>query len=71
MKRFHELTESQQDQAVTFATDELKDCVERGLVSFDKPVNNTTLKDYAICAAEDAWYSEPGDKVIDDIASQE
>lgn len=67
MKKFYELTRPQQDQAVDFATRELEDCIQKGLISFDKPITKATLKDYAICAAEDAWYSEPGDKVIDDI----
>lgn len=68
MKRFHELTKDQQIEAVAFAETELKDCMEKGLISFDKPVSQDTVKEYATCAAEDAWYSQPTDKVIADIA---
>jgi len=57
MKRFHELTKPQQDQAVSYAMQQMGEAVESGLIKFDKPVSNETLKDYAIFAAEDAWYS--------------
>jgi hypothetical protein len=67
MKRFNELTKSQQDEAVNFATLELKECIDMGIVSFDKPVDSHTLTQYATIAAEDAFYAEIGDKVIDDI----
>lgn len=71
MKRFHELTKPQQDQAVNFALAEMKECVEMGIVVFDKPVTNEVLTDYAVAAAENAWYSQPSDKIIDDIADEE
>jgi hypothetical protein len=69
MKKFHELTEEQRKQAVTFAVEEMKDCIELGLVSFDGPITDETIEEYATCAASEAWYSEPGDKVIHDIAT--
>jgi hypothetical protein len=71
MKRFHDLTKDQQDTAVSYAISEMKDCVEMGLIKFDKPVSDAVIKDYAICAAEDAWYSQPQDKIVADIADEE
>lgn len=67
MKRFHELTKEQQKTAISFALTELKDLLEKGVVRFDRPASDEVLQEYAICAAEDAYYSEMGDKVIDDI----
>ena len=71
MKRYAQLSKSQQHTAVEFALSELKKCVEMGLVTFPKPVSEATLRDYAQVAAEEGWYAEPGDKVIDDIATEE
>lgn len=67
MKRFNELTKNQQDQAVGYALSELKHCVEMGIVDFGKTMTDNVLKDYAIAAAMEAWYSEPHDRVIEDI----
>ncbi len=71
MKRFEELTKPQQNEAVSFALAEMKECVEMGLIRFDKPVSDNMLKEYALCAAQDAWYSQPQDKIIADIADEE
>ena len=70
MKKFHELTKPQQKEAVALATIELRDCIEEGMIVFDKPITDDVLKEYAICAAEDAWYSQPFDKVIEGIAEE-
>lgn len=69
MKRFHELTKEQQEEAIQFAKRELKDCLEKKIISSDRPLSDAHLTDFATCAAEDAWYAEPTDKVISDIAS--
>ena len=71
MKRFHELNVTQQDEAVKVAKDELLDLLEQGVVQFDRPATDAVIQDYAAAAAEDAWYSEPADRIIDGIASQE
>ena len=67
MKRFNELTKDQQDQAMNYALEELTGCIMRGLVHFEKPVDRSTLKEYALAAAETAWYSEREDKIISGI----
>lgn len=68
MKQFNELTLAQQALAVNYALKEIGRCVEMGLIKFDKEPSKQTLEGYALCAAEDAWYSEREDKVIADIA---
>ena len=70
MKRFNELTATQQDEAVKVAKDELLDLLEQGVVRFDRPVTDAVVQDYAVAAAEDAWYAEPSDKVIYEIAEE-
>lgn len=67
MKRFKELTQDQKEEAVNFAYEELKSCLLQKMIYFDKPVNESVLRDYAVFAAEDAWYSERTDKVVEDI----
>lgn len=71
MKRFHELTKDQQEEAVNYALRELNVCVEMGIIEFPQSVTNDTIKGFAEAAAEDAWYSQPQDTVISDIASEE
>lgn len=70
MKRFHQLTKDQQTVAISFATSELKDCIEKGIIHFGHPISDTTIREYATCAAEDAYYAEIGDKVIYDIVEE-
>lgn len=67
MKRFHQLTPLQREQAVAHALSELKTCIKMGLIKFDKVVRPDTLAQHARGAAEDAWYGELGDTVIDGI----
>ena len=68
MKRFNELTKEQQREAVNFALGEIKSCMELGLIKFGNIVNKSHLEEYARIAAEDAYYTEEGDTVIDAIA---
>lgn len=67
MKRFNDLSRMQQDEAVGVAKKELLDLLEQGVIRFDKPVTDAVVNDFAVAAAEDAWYAEPGDKVIYEI----
>ena len=71
MKRFKELTQDQQVIAVNYAARELKAALISGLIGCSKELNDETIEEYAHLAAEDAFYSEPGDKVIDDIAGEQ
>jgi hypothetical protein len=68
MKRFNELTVTQKDEAVKVAKEELLNLLEQGVVQFDRPASDAVVTDYAVAAAEDAWYSEPSDRIIDGIA---
>lgn len=67
MKRFNELTKSQQSQAVEYALTELKECINLGLLSFDKAVSDEVLCGYAEAAAENAYYACETDKIVYDI----
>ncbi len=67
MKRFYELTKEQQDQAVEVARSEIKELISIGLISSDQPLTKEHLDEFAVCAAEDALYSEKTDKVIEGI----
>jgi hypothetical protein len=62
MKRFHELTKEQQDQAIAFARNELKEnpFIEQG--------DPKRVDEFAQMAAEESFYSEKGDAIIADIA---
>lgn len=71
MKRFHQLTPVQREQAIEHALSELKSCIKMGLIKFDKVVRPDTLRQHARGAAEDAWYGELGDMVIDGITEVE
>ena len=68
MKRFHELTKAQQEQAIEFAADKLHDVIKMGFVVTDRQMTKEDAKAVALCAAEDAWYSEREDYIIADIA---
>lgn len=70
MKKFHELTVAQKNKAVEMATKEMKDCVELGLIAFDRPVTPSIIRYYAVAAAEGALYTEIGDRIIDDVAME-
>lgn len=71
MKRFHQLTPVQREKAVAHALSELKTCIKMGLIKFDKVVRPDTLEQHARGAAEDAWYGELGDMVIDGVTEVE
>lgn len=68
MKRFHQLTEDQQQDAIVFAEKRLIEAIDSRLITTDKPINKSHLKHYATAAAEEAWYSEPTDMIVADIA---
>jgi hypothetical protein len=68
MKSFHQLTVAQQTTALSFALAELKECIEMGIVHFNKTISDSVLTEYATCAAKESFYAEEGDKVIYDIA---
>lgn len=71
MKRFHELTKQQQVVAVNYAESELKSLISLGIIELSKPGDAKQIKEFATIAAEEAWYPQPQDKVLDDIATQE
>jgi hypothetical protein len=68
MKRFHELKMAQQQDAVEYALNELRSAISEGFIDFGKTLSEETLREYAIAAAETAYYSEREDKIIADIA---
>jgi hypothetical protein len=68
MKRFHELTKGQQEQAINYAANKLHELVLHGVLMTDMQMTKTQVREVATCAAEDAWYSERDDQVIADIA---
>jgi len=71
MKRFKELTDNEQVMAVNYAARELKAALMAGIIGCSAELSDETIEEYAHFAAEDAFYSEKGDKVIDDIAGEE
>lgn len=68
MKKFYELTKPQQEQAVRFARLKLNDLIINGILVTDRQMTKDQAHEIAVCAAEDAWYSERDDQVIADIA---
>ena len=70
MKRFHELTLSQQEEAIEYALSELKECIEIGMIEADKPLSKEFLRDCAMAMAEEAYYAEKGDKMVYHIAEE-
>jgi len=68
MKRFHELTRPQQEQAIQYASNKLHELVNHGVIVSDTQMGKDDVREVATCAAEDAWYSEPTDQIIADIA---
>lgn len=68
MKRFHELTKPQQDQAVQHALDKLHELVIHGVLVTDTQMTKAQAREVAEQAAMDAWYSERTDYIIADIA---
>lgn len=68
MKRFHELTKEQQEQAVDFAASKLQETINHGVLVSDRNLTQRDVREIATAAAEDAWYSEREDYVVADIA---
>jgi hypothetical protein len=68
MKRFHQLNTDQQESAVKHAKNELKSLIKEGVVLAGSPITDRHLDEVAQQAAEDAYYSEPTDMVVADIA---
>jgi hypothetical protein len=68
MKRFNDLKPSQQKEAVEYALNELRSAIAEGFIDFGKTLSEETLQEYALAAAETAYYSEVEDKIIADIA---
>jgi hypothetical protein len=68
MKRFHELTRGQQEQAIQFAANKLHELVIQGVVTTDTQMSKADAREVAECAAENAWYSERDDMIVADIA---
>ena len=67
MKRFHELTKEQQDQAVEVAREELTSLIGKGIICSDRPLTREHMDEFAQCAAEEAFYAEKTDKVVEGI----
>jgi len=70
MKRFHELTKEQQDQAIEFAKQELKELISVNIICSDRPMTDENIHEFATIAAEDAFYSEKTDAIIEGIADE-
>lgn len=70
MKRFHELTRPQQEQAIEFAANKLHELVIHGIIVTDTQLTKAHFREIATCAAEDAWYDEKTDMVVSDIANE-
>ena len=68
MKRFHELNKDQQKQAVEFAKGKIGELVIHGVIVSDEQMTQNDVNEVAEAAAEDAWYSEREDFIIEDIA---
>ena len=68
MKRFHELTKPQQEQAIDHAAAKLQESINHGVIVSDRSLTRAEVREVAACAAEDAWYSERHDYVVADIA---
>jgi len=68
MKRFHELTKPQQEQAIQFAADKLHESITHGVVVTARQMTKAQAREVAEAAAEDAWYSERDDMIVADIA---
>lgn len=68
MKRFHELTKGQQEQAIQHAANTLHDLVIQGVLVTDTQMTKVQAREVAESAAENAWYSEREDMIIADIA---
>jgi hypothetical protein len=68
MKKYFDLTKSQQEEAVEYALNELRAAIAEGFIDFGRTLPDSLLLDYATSAAETAFYSEVEDKIIADIA---
>jgi hypothetical protein len=66
MKLYWKLNIEQRDKAVSFAEKELRSCVELGLISINK-TDDRYIRELALIAAQESFYSEKGDVVVDDI----
>lgn len=68
MKTFHQLTKPQQEQAIRYAENKLREVILHGVVVSDRQLTREHVREIATCAAEEAWYSERDDAVVADIA---
>lgn len=64
MKKFYELTLSQQKDAIEHAISEVNFCIDADLIVCDSLITDSKVRDWAMAAAEDAWYSESKDQII-------
>lgn len=64
MKKFHELTKSQQEKAVSLAKIDMKECVQLGLITFKQKPTEAVMATYAAQAAEGSLYTESGERVM-------
>lgn len=66
MKSFHQLTVDQQENAIAFASVELAQAIDCGLIE----VRNTspdTIRSLAIDVAEGSKYDDNGKPIVDDV----
>lgn len=68
MKRFEELTPQQQREAKETVFSMLLNSVKAGIIT--NIVSDDALTSYAEAAAEDAFYSEKGDLIVDNVVDQ-
>ena len=68
MKRFHELTKPQQEQAIQHAANTLHQLIINGVLVTDTQMTKAQAREIAESAAADAWYSERHDHIVADIA---
>lgn len=68
MKRFHELTKQQQEEAIEASSNEVMDLLKSGVVTLDGEVTRDRVREIGTMGAENAFYAEEGDKVFYNIA---
>lgn len=69
MKKFHELTNSQKEEAVSALMDEVRTLICEGFLDVGtKTPDEKTVRDWAEAGAEVAFYAEKEDKVLYEIA---
>lgn len=67
MKYFHELNNEQQQDAVKFAKDELKESIRLGFLAADRILSDEDVDRIAITAAEGGTYNDEGKPTVSQL----